>query len=128
MTSTRTPLGDLATASRRLAQRVVAIGHNRLELLMVELQEERERLLLAILLALGSAAFGLLAGAVLTVTIVLLMWESPFPALLVLFAIYALAAALLYLRLDRLQREWRTLSASLDQLQKDRQWLDQNLP
>jgi uncharacterized membrane protein YqjE len=40
----------------------LAIGENRFELLMVEVQEERERLLHAIVLALGAAALGLLAG------------------------------------------------------------------
>ena len=47
---------------KRLARLLLAIGENRLELLSVELQEERERLLCAILLALGVAAFSLLAG------------------------------------------------------------------
>ena len=36
---------------------------------MVEVQEERERLLHALLLALGVAAFGLLAGMALTGTV-----------------------------------------------------------
>ena len=39
----------LATASKQLAQRLLTIGENRLELLTVEVQEERERLLHAFL-------------------------------------------------------------------------------
>ena len=41
---------------------------------MVEVQEERERLLRAILLALGVAALGLLTGITLTGAIVVLLW------------------------------------------------------
>ena len=47
---------QLATSSRQLARRLLTIGENRLELLTVEVQEERERLLHALLLALGVAA------------------------------------------------------------------------
>ena len=50
-------------ASKLLARRRrEAIGENRLELLTVEVQEERERLLRARLLTLGAAAFSLLAS------------------------------------------------------------------
>ena len=57
---------QLAAASKDFARRLLTIGENRLELLTVEVQEERERLLRAFLLALGVAAFGLLAGMTLT--------------------------------------------------------------
>ncbi|MDB6110674.1 MAG: hypothetical protein JWR69_2424, partial [Pedosphaera sp.] len=56
----------LAASSKRFARRLMTIGENRLELLLVEVQEERERLLRAILLALGVAVFGFLTGAALT--------------------------------------------------------------
>lgn len=129
MRPTEAPLGEVAAISRRIAQRLLTIGHNRVELLLIELQEERERLLLAILLALGSAALGLLAGVVLTMAIVLLFAESlRVPALLAFFLIYGLSATLLYLRLARLQREWKTLPATMDQLHKDRQCLAQTPP
>ena len=76
---------DFVELSKRLARRVLAIGANRFELLMVEVQEERERLLHAIVLALGVATLSLLAGMALTGAIVVLMWEhSRVGALLVL--------------------------------------------
>ena len=37
--------GQLVELSKRLARRLLAIGENRFELLMVEVQEEHERLL-----------------------------------------------------------------------------------
>jgi hypothetical protein len=52
----------------------LTIGENRLELLTVEVQEEREHLLHAFLLGLGMAALGLLAAMTLTAAIVVLLW------------------------------------------------------
>ena len=119
---------QLATTSRRFAERLLTIGENRLELLTVEVQEERERLLHAFLLALGVAAFGLLAGLTLTAAIVVLLWQySPFAVLLTLTGLYGVAAVCLYRRLTLLLRDWQTLSATLDQLRKDRACLEKTL-
>ncbi len=118
----------LADASRRLAQRALVICENRVELLMVEVQEERERFFRAILLALGAAAFGLLAGVGLTAIIAVAFWQqSPVAALLILTALYSVVATVLYVRLVRLQRDWQMLSTTLDQLRKDRECLEKNL-
>src|SRR6202000_2113373 len=62
---------------KRFARQLVVIAENRLELLMVEVQEERERALRAILLALGVAVFGFLAGAALTVALVGMLCSFP---------------------------------------------------
>ena len=67
--------GSLAASPKHFARRLLTIGENRLELLMVEIQEERERLLRAILLALGVAALGLLASLTLTGALVVLLWD-----------------------------------------------------
>src|SRR5512140_3878764 len=92
--------GQLVATSKRFARRLLTIGENRFELLMVEVQEERERLLQAILLALGVAALGLLGGMALTGAIVVLVWDlSRVAALLVLTGLYGAAAAWLYRRL-----------------------------
>jgi uncharacterized membrane protein YqjE len=121
-------LRQLAATSKHFARRLVTIGENRLELLAVEVQEERERNLHAILLAFGVAAFGLLAGLTLTAAIVVLLWAwSPVAVLLILTALYAAAGIFLYRRLIGLLRNWQTLSASLDQLRKDRACLEKIL-
>lgn len=118
-------VSNLAASSRHFARRLLTIGENRLELLMVEVQEERERLLHAFLLALGVAAFGLLAGLTLTAAIVVLLWAwSPVAVLLILTGLYGVAGICLYRRLARLLRDWQTLSASLEQLRKDRACLE----
>jgi uncharacterized membrane protein YqjE len=113
---------------KRLARLLLAIGENRVELLSVELQEERKRLLCAILLALGVAAFGLLAGVGLTAAIAVLFWKlSPLLTLLGLTVVYGVTALCLYWRLARLLRDWQVLAATLDQLRKDRVCLEKHL-
>jgi len=121
-------LGQIGASSKRFAQRLLTIGENRLELLMVEVQEERERLLHGVLLALGVAAFGLLAGLTLTATIVVWLWAwSPVAVLLTLTGLYGAAGVCLYRRLTGLLHDWQTLSATLDQLRKDRACLEESL-
>lgn len=120
-------LGELADSSKAFARRLFTIGENRLELLMVEVQEERARLLHAILLALGVAAFGFLAILALNIAIVVLLWNfSPVAVLLLLTGLYAVAAGGLYWRLTTLLRDWKVLSATLQQLRKDRECWEEN--
>jgi uncharacterized membrane protein YqjE len=87
---------------------------------LLELEEERARLLQALLFALGLAAFGLLAGVALTIVVLLVFWEShPLLAMSLLTAVYAGAALFFGLRLVRLQKSWEAFSGTLSQLQKD---------
>jgi uncharacterized membrane protein YqjE len=119
---------QLATNSKHVARRLLTIGENRLELLRVEMQEERERLLHAFLLALGLAAFGLLASMTLSAAIVVLLWPyAPVAGLLTLTGLYGAAGVCLWRRLTGLLRDWEWLSASLDQLRKDRACLEKIL-
>jgi uncharacterized membrane protein YqjE len=128
MESSASSVGQLVETSKRFARRLLTIAENRFELLMVEVQEERERLLRAILLALAVAAFGLLAAIALTATIAVLLWQySPFAVLLTLTSLYGATAVCLYRRLTRLLRDWQNLPATLDQLRKDRACLEKNL-
>jgi uncharacterized membrane protein YqjE len=121
-------LRQLTTSSKHFARRLLTIGENRLELLTVEVQEERERLLHAFLLALGLATFGLLAGLTLTAAIVvMLLAYSPLAVLLALTALYGGVGIYLYRRLTGLLHDWQTLSASLEQLRKDRACLEKIL-
>lgn len=118
----------LGASSRCFVQRMATIGENRLELLMVEVQEERERLLHAFLLGLGVGAFGLLASMTLTAAIAIWLWAyAPVGVLLTLTGLYGAGGICLYRRLTRLLRNWQTLPASIDQLRKDRACLEQML-
>jgi uncharacterized membrane protein YqjE len=118
----------LGAASKQIVRQLATIGENRFELLAVEVQEERERLLHAILLALGAAGFGLLGSLTITAAIVFLLWAyAPMAVLLTLTGLYAVAGFYLYRRLGRLLRNWRMLPASLDQIHKDRAVLEKFL-
>ena len=114
-------LRQLATTSKRFARRLLTIGENRLELLAVEVQEERERLLHAFLLALGdgglrsacqSDAHGSHCGFA-----VGLVARRGAPDLQ---RFLRRRRNFLYRRLSGLLRNWQTLPASLEQLRKDR--------
>ena len=119
---------QVASTSKHIVRRLLVIWENRLELLTVEVQEERERFLRAFLLALGVAVFGLLTGIALTAAIAVLLWPySPVAALLALTGLYGIAGACLCWRLRRLLRDWQTLPATLDQLRKDRACLEKTL-
>jgi uncharacterized membrane protein YqjE len=121
-------VGQLAMTSKRFARLLLTIGENRLELLMVAAQEERELVMRAILLALGMAVFGLLAGMTLTGAVVVLWWAySPVGVLVTLAALYGTVGLCLYGRLTRLMHDWQTFSVLLDQLRKDRASLEQTL-
>lgn len=120
--------GQFAASSKQVARRLLTIGENRLQLLLAEVQEERVRLLHAILLALAAAVFGLLAGITLTAAIVVLLWPNPpVMILLALTVLYGAGAVALHRRLAVLLRDWHSLPASLDQLRKDRSCLESML-
>jgi uncharacterized membrane protein YqjE len=71
---------------------------------------------------------GLLAGVAFTLAVMVLLWDkSPLAGMIVLTVIYGGAAALLYVRFARLQRESKMFDATLEQLRKDRECLGTNL-
>ena len=120
--------GRLLGLSKAIARQLLTVAENRVALLLVEAQEGRERLLRAILLALGVAAFGLLAGIAFTGAVVVSLWGlSPLGALLALTGVYGAMAVCLYRRLTRLLHDWQAFSATLEQLRKDRACLEENL-
>jgi uncharacterized membrane protein YqjE len=128
MEDSQVGFGQLAGISRQLARRLCSIGENRLELLTVEVQEEREHLLHAFLLVLGAAVFALLASLALTAAIVVGLWTwSPVAVLLILASAYGTAGGWLYRRLTAMIASWQTLPATIDQLRKDRTCLEKTL-
>ena len=117
-------LKQLGADSKEFACRLLTIGENWLQLLAVELQEEREHLLHTFMLALGTAVFGLLASLTFTAALVIWLWAWPVTVLLTLTGLYGAAGICLYRRLTRLLLDWQALSATLDQLRKDRECLE----
>lgn len=106
----------------------MAMAGNRLGLLMVELQEERNLLLQTIMLSLGIATLGLLGSMTLTATLVVLFWDySKVLLLSILTLIYLGGALLFYRRLVWLRKTWRVIPSTMEQLRKDRECLEQEL-
>jgi len=121
-------LSDIVVATKRVGQTMLAVGSNRLELLLVEIQEERERLFLALFLTFGCVVLGLLAGVAVTFAVAMLFRDhSPVIALLGLAVFYLALGVFLFARLKKLQREWTLLGATRDQVKKDRDSLERLL-
>jgi uncharacterized membrane protein YqjE len=128
MTGPTLPPDDLPQAARRLGLGLLAMCRNRFELISVELQEERARLIQALLMTLGIAVLGLLAGISLTGAVAILLWEhSPGLVLIGMAAIQASSAWFLYRNLSRLLAAWTPMQGSLQQLEQDREALQRIL-
>lgn len=122
MPDTTTGGGQVLATSRGLALQLLTIAENRLALVTVEVQEERNRLLHAGFLALGIAGSVLLAGMSVSAAIVVAGWAwSPLGVLLILAAVHLGAAVALGGLLAGLLHRWQSFTASLDQLRKDRE-------
>lgn len=118
----------LGAASKRLAEQALVICENRFELLLVELQEERDRMLRVFWLSLGVGISALLAGVAISIAVAVACWSwSPVGAMVIVAGIYTGLAFFLYAQLAGLRRDWRTLPATLDELKKDRECLTKHL-
>jgi uncharacterized membrane protein YqjE len=115
--------------AKRLARGLLSIARTRFQLIRVELQEERERWILTLVLVLACAACAFLACIALTIGWMAVLWpHSPLLAITVPTGTYAVAAVCLYRRIRALLQDWQTLPDTLEQLRKDREcletWLD----
>lgn len=114
------PSAGMANISKSLVRDVLAMGENRLELLLLELQEERERVYHSLLLLMAVMTFALLTGIAFTVLMVALFWrDHPLMGALALTLFYAGCGGFLYYRFQKLLRAWRTLPETLEQLRRD---------
>jgi len=107
---------------RNLATTLVALLQGRLELLANDLEEERIRLLQLLFWAAGALFFFALGVLMITIFVVLLLWDSHR-----LFGIVVLAAVFLAIGVglaigvrNRMHMRSRLFSASLDELAKDK--------
>jgi uncharacterized membrane protein YqjE len=111
---------------RRLLKTVLAIGQNRLELLVVELQEERWRFFNALLLAGVVLILMLMTLMAATATIVFLCVRADRLDLLVALILLYLAATIVsFWRLRIRLKNWVPFSATLAELKKDKACLEE---
>jgi uncharacterized membrane protein YqjE len=115
------PQGFLASL-REVAGSVVALARTRFELLAVELQQEKVRVLDLLLRAAVAAILALLALGTLTAGLIYLLWPlSPLAAFAGLTLLYGSGAAWLLLGIRReLQRGPKPFAGTLAELEKDR--------
>ena len=109
------------TSLRRMVKTVVSIAHNRLELLLVEMEEERWRFFDALLLAGLTVILAGMTLTVVTVTIVVLCVRADrLDLLLVLILVYLAATVVGFWRLHSRLKGWTPFSATLAELRKDK--------
>jgi uncharacterized membrane protein YqjE len=114
----------LITSLRHVFATLFGMVGNRLELFVVELQEERDRLLEVITLVLLVIFFGGFSLALVTASLVYLLWPThPLFALLGVAALYAVAAGMLWTRVQALLRDNEPFSATLAEFKKDQKCL-----
>jgi len=93
---------------------------NRVELFLVEWQEERLRLLDALVLLLAGTVCALMAIIIATFTVVVIFWDTHRILVLTLLILaYAGAAATAFGIVHSRWRRWRAFSATLEQIKKD---------
>lgn len=112
---------------RRVLDTLLATAHNRVELLAVELQEEKRRVVEAMLCAAAVAAFGMMTLSLVTFTVVTLFWENG--RLIVLgglTVLYLIVTILAWRALQSRLNATSAFSGTIDELKKDRACLGQD--
>jgi uncharacterized membrane protein YqjE len=116
------PATGILQSLRNLATTLVALLQNRLELLVTDLEEERIRLLQVLFWAAGALFFFALGVLMITMFVVLLLWDSHrLAGIIVLAAVFlAIGVGLAIGVYSRMHMRSRLFSASLDELAKDK--------
>jgi uncharacterized membrane protein YqjE len=113
-------------SQKRLLKTILAIAQNRLELLLVEFQEERWRFFEALLLAGLVLILALMTLMVATVTIVVICVSHNQLGLVVgLGVLYLLATIACYWRLRRRLKTWTPFAATIAEIKKDKVCLEE---
>jgi len=109
---------------RALLSTLVALAHNRLELLSTELHEEVERVALLVLWGAVALFFAFLAVVFVAVLILVAFWESRvLTASLLAISFFALALIAAFVARHQIAAKPRPFDASLNELAKDREQL-----
>ena len=116
------PATGILQSLRNLAATLVALLQNRLELLVTDLEEERIRLLQLLFWAAGALFLFALGVLMVTMLIVLLLWDSHrIVGVAVLAAVFiAIGVGLAIGVRNRMHVRPRLFSSSLDELAKDK--------
>jgi uncharacterized membrane protein YqjE len=117
--------GILQTAKRMLAT-VIALVHTRLELFTTEIEEEIQRAASILLWALVALFFGSLTVLFIAVTVLIVFWDENrvLAASLITATFLLLTLVFALLARARLKAKPRFMSASIEELKRDRESLE----
>ena len=124
MSATGEPSQGVWASIQRTFDILLATAQNRVELFAVELQEEKCRLVEAILCAAAAAAFGMMTLTLVTFTLVALFWESGRLAVLIgLSVVYLVVTVLAWRGLQTRLGSRTAFTGTLNELKMDRSCL-----
>lgn len=110
---------------RRGLDALLATAQNRIELFVVELQEEKCRLVEVIVCTAAVVALGLMSLSLVTLTVVVLCWENGLLAALAsLSVLYLIGTVLAWRALQSRLKARSAFADTLDELKKDRSCLE----
>jgi uncharacterized membrane protein YqjE len=110
---------------RRLGSAILAILQNRIELLVVELHQDRIRLVETLLLVVAVVALGLFTLSLAAAAVIILVWARFGVIGLFIVSVAGLIATLVVgWRLNLRLKNWPLLPGTLEQLKKDRECLE----
>jgi uncharacterized membrane protein YqjE len=120
------PEAGLFTSLKRALATLLELGHTRLELLSVEIEEQIEHAAGVLLWSIAAIFFGSLAVLVLALTVVIAFWDSHrlLAAAVVAGALGALSLGAALIVRARLRRRPRLLSTTVAELKRDAAALD----
>lgn len=114
----------LSQSLRQLLDRTLELVENRAELVAVEFQEERIRLIQTAMFLFGLMVCVGMLLLLLTLGVLFLFWDQGrWYAFGLLVIVYGVVGFFCWNRLSRLFKGHVAFSATLDQFRKDRQWL-----
>ena len=122
---TKRPLGLLALA-RHFGATIVALLHTRVELLATEFEEEVQRSIIIFLSLMLTLLFGALSILMLAVTLLVIFWDEHRVLVAVLITVTFMIITVItgFLAQARITRKPRFLSASIEELKRDRTHLE----
>jgi uncharacterized membrane protein YqjE len=119
------PLGLLALV-RHFGATIVALIYTRIELVATEVEEELQRGVVILIWAMLALFFGALSVLMLAVTLLVIFWDDHrvLVAALITGAFIAVTAVMGFLAQARVRSKPRFLAASIEELKRDRAFLE----
>jgi len=120
MSEPHAPEGGVVQTVARLIKTLRALAGNRVELFLLEVQEESIRIFDALFLLAAGLVCIMMALIMITFTVAIVFWDTHRLLVLgLLIAGYAVGAVWALSRLRLLLRRWQAFSATLNQIRKD---------